>query len=55
MTKQAATPEEQTKRELGGRLWLAYYNQILYERGVITERERNKMALKINRWRGPSM
>ncbi len=55
MAKQNTTTEEQKKRELGGRLWLAYYNQTLYEKGLITERERNKMALKINGWNAPSL
>ncbi len=55
MTKQTAASDAQKKRELGGRLWLSYYNQTLYEKGMITERERNKMALKINGWKGPSM
>lgn len=28
-------------------LWLTYYNDTLYEKGVITEDERNKMRIKI--------
>lgn len=28
-------------------LWLSYYNDTLYEKGVITETERNKMRVKI--------
>lgn len=55
MAKQMSTLDAQKKRGLGGRLWLSYYNQVLYEKGMITEQERNKMALKINGWRGPSM
>lgn len=55
MAKQKTKSEVQKKRELGNRLWLAYYNQALYERGVITEQERNRMALKISEWKSPSM
>ena len=55
MTKQRTTSDAQKKRELGDRLWLSYYNQVLYEKGTITEQERNKMALKISGWKGPSM
>lgn len=28
-------------------LWLTYYNDTLYEQGVITEDERNRMRIKI--------
>lgn len=31
-------------------LWLAYYNDALYEKGLITEEERNKMRLKIEEY-----
>lgn len=31
------------------KLWLLYFNQYLYERGVITEDERNRMKLQIER------
>ena len=51
MAKQKTTLEEQKKQELGSRLWLDYYNRILYEQGLITEQERNRMALKISGWK----
>jgi len=35
------------KQQTAENLWLNYFNQTLYERGVINEVERNKMALKI--------
>ena len=38
---------EQKKRTIMERLWLTYYNDTLYEQGVITEDERNKMRIKI--------
>lgn len=55
MSKQKIPSEAQKKRELGGRLWLDYYNRTLYEKGLITEQERNKMALKISVWQGPML
>ena len=53
MAKQKITPEARKKRELGGRLWLDYYNRTLYEKGLITEQERNRMSLKISGWQAP--
>ena len=29
------------------KLWLTYYNDTLYEKGVITEEERNRMRVRI--------
>jgi len=28
-------------------IWLNYFNQVLFEKGIITEEERNKMKLEI--------
>lgn len=42
---------EQLRKETASRVWLSYYNRVLYEKGIITERERNKMELKINSWK----
>ena len=54
MAKQKATFDAQQKQEpgtrLAGRLWLEYYNRTLYEKGLITEQERNRMSLKISGW-----
>lgn len=44
-------PKEQRRKETAARIWLSYYNRVLYEKGVITERERNRMELKINSWK----
>lgn len=38
---------EQKKRSIMEQLWLDYYNDTLYEKGVITEDECNKMRIKI--------
>lgn len=42
---------EQRRKETAAKIWLSYYNRVLYEKGVITERERNQMALKIDNWK----
>lgn len=55
MAKQKTVSEEQKKRELGSRLWLDYYNRVLYEKGLITEQERNRMSLKISGWHSMSL
>ena len=44
---------EQRRKEAAARMWLSYYNRVLYEKGVITELERNRMALNINKWQLP--
>lgn len=54
MAKDKITQGAQKGRELGGRLWLDYFNRVLYERGLITEQERNKMSWKISGWQGPA-
>lgn len=45
---------ERQRKEMAAQLWLSYYNRVLYEKGIITERERNRMALKIDSWQMPS-
>jgi len=42
---------EHARKEMAARLWLSYYNRVLYEKGLITERERNRMELRINGWK----
>lgn len=43
---------EQQKKAEAERLWLAYFNSYLYEKGMLTESERNKMILKIESRKG---
>ena len=38
---------EQEKKSLSEKLWLAYFNQYLYEQNLITEAQRNRLALQI--------
>ena len=45
--KEKIHPEEH-KRILLEEAWLKYYNQVLYEKGLITERERNLMINRID-------
>jgi hypothetical protein len=49
MSEQKST--EQRRKETAAKIWLSYYNKVLYEKGAITERERNRMALKIDSWK----
>ena len=42
---------EQRRKETAAKIWLSYYNRVLFEKGIITERERNRMALKIDGWK----
>ena len=39
---------EQQKQYIIEQFWLLYYNQVLFEHGLITEQERNRMANRIN-------
>ena len=39
---------EQQKKELAELMWLNYFNQTLYEKGLISENERNKMKNNIS-------
>ena len=45
MTKNTAASQKQVMAE---QAWLNYFNKVLFEKGLITERERNKMVLKID-------
>ena len=42
------------RQDLAGQLWLSY-NRVLYEKGLITEQERNKMTLKISGRKAPTL
>lgn len=37
------------KKRLADQIWLGYFNRVLLEKGVITEREHNRMSLLIER------
>ena len=40
-------PNEQTIQATIQQLWLTYYNDTLYAKGLITEDQRNRMRIKI--------
>ena len=42
---------EQQKKELAELMWLNYFNQTLYKKGIITESERNRIKNNISRRR----
>ena len=48
-TRRGEMTEQKTRsvRSTMEQLWLTYYNDTLYEKGVITEDERNKMRINI--------
>lgn len=39
---------EQAKKALAEQLWLHYYNQVLFEAGLISEAERDRMKNRIS-------
>lgn len=45
---------EQHRAALAEKLWLAYFNQYLYEQSLITEAQRNRLALKIECRKAPT-
>lgn len=46
MNKETKTTE-QKKQAIIEQLWLTYYNDTLFAKGLITEEQRNKMRIKI--------
>ena len=54
MTYEPRNAQEQKKRLLAEQLWLHYYNQVLFDKGLISEQERNSMTVRINH-RGQSL
>ena len=43
-----ALGNEMKRRSAAEQLWLHYFNQILYDKGLITASERNRMTNRIN-------
>ena len=48
MAYESRIAQEQKKRLMAEQLWLHYYNQVLFDNGLISEQERNFMTIKIN-------
>ena len=54
MAYESRIAQEQKKRLMAEQLWLHYYNQVLFDKGLISEQERNSMTVRINH-RGQSL
>ena len=54
LTYETRSAKEQKKQLLAEQLWLHYYNQVLFDKGLISEQERNSMTVRINH-RGQSL
>ncbi len=54
MQENQTTANTQEKKEMAARIWLSYYNRVLYEKGIITEQQRNRMEVTINSWKLPA-
>ena len=49
MTKAKKLTNEELRRHVAKHIWLMYYNEFLFQQGVITEDARNRMKIKIDR------
>ena len=47
MAERSVDSLELQKKQMAEQLWLGYFNQTLYEKGLITESERNRMSNRI--------
>lgn len=54
MAGEKSLTAEQQRTALAEKLWLAYFNQYLYEQKIITEAERNRISLKIECRKAPT-
>lgn len=52
MAENKPCSKQQEKVFLAEKFWLTYMNSYLYEKGIITESERNKMISKIESRKG---
>lgn len=44
----SGTNTNEKKKALAEQMWLSYFNHVLYEKGLISEQERNRMQNMIN-------
>ncbi len=49
MEEKKAFSNEERRRRVAQRIWLDYYNEVLFQQGIITEDARNRMKIKIDR------
>ena len=47
VSDQTAKMKEQQRKAVAEELWLNYFNRVLFEQGMITESERNRMTTLI--------
>ena len=48
MGKDKKTTDEQKKKAAAEQIWLHYFNRVLFEQGLISEEERNRMKNMID-------
>ena len=48
MTKTKKLTNEELRKRVAKHIWLMYYNDYLFQQGVITEDARNRMKIKID-------
>lgn len=48
MAEKSKLTNEQRRKEMAEKLWLNYFNDTLFQQGIITEAERNRIKNKIN-------
>ena len=48
MRSEQEASRQRLKRQAVEKAYLLYYNQVLFEKGLITEQERNRMIHRIN-------
>lgn len=48
MTKAKKLTNEEKRRRVAKQIWLQYYNEHLFQQGIITEEARNHMKIKID-------
>lgn len=52
MAEKKALSNKQKKTALAETLWLNYFNSYLYENGILTESQRNRMIMRIENRKG---
>ena len=52
MAENKSITSDQQKTILSEKLWLSYFNNYLYENGMLTEAERNRISLRIESQNG---
>ena len=48
MIKVKKSTNEELRKNMAKHIWLTYYNEYLFQQGIITEDARNRMKIKID-------